>query len=146
MILFMDTSALAKRYLDEPGSRLVREHLDTAEYRYASAFTELELIATIEIAKRLRRINSPEYRTITARITADCHEGLLSLVDINDDILQRGIPLIRVRHLKAPDALQLATALELNRRLNDTLHFLCADHALLAAARREGLRCRDVSA
>ena len=145
MIIYSDTSALAKRYLEEPGSHVVREYLDDAEYRYTSAFTELELIAAIEFSKRLRRINSPEYRTITVRLTADFHQGLLSLIDINDKILQRAISMIRVRGLKAPDAIQLATALALNKRLAHSLHFLCADQPLLTAARKEGLRCRDVS-
>lgn len=146
MIIYADTSALAKQYIEEPGSQVVRQHVDGAEYRYTSAFSELELVATIEFSKRVRRIHSPEYRAIVSRIENDMHQGLFSLTDISLDILQRAIPIIRIRRLKAPDAIQLATALEISKRIGNELEFLCADRPLLAAAHREGLRCRDVSA
>lgn len=146
MICFADTSALMKRYCVEPGSEQLREYLLHAEYCYASAFSQLELVAAIEFAKRQRRINSPEYRGITAKLEADIRRGLYSLIDVNADILQRAMPIIRVRRLRAPDAIQLSTALEIQKRVDSELQFLCADHHLLTAARAEGLRCRDVSA
>lgn len=145
MIFYGDTSALAKRYLDETGSDIVGDYLDEAELRYTSALTQLELVATIESAKRIRRINSPNYRMISAKLETDIHQGLLTLMDVSPGILKRAIPLIRIRCLRAPDAIQLATALELGKQINGDLHFLCADHALLDAARSEGLSCKDVS-
>ncbi|MBI2345532.1 MAG: hypothetical protein HYV03_01290 [Deltaproteobacteria bacterium] len=47
--------------------------------------------------------------------------------------------------MRPPDALQLSTALVANKRAGGDLLFLCADDALLTAARLEGLRCKDVA-
>lgn len=145
MIIYSDTSALFKRYLDEEGSAIVRDCLDEALFRYTSAFTQLELISAIEWAKRTRRTNSPSYRSMIAQLSADIRCGLFTQIDVSHPILAQSIPLIRVRKLKPPDALQLATAIEVNKRVRGELHFLCADHALLEAARSEGLRCKDAS-
>lgn len=145
MNFYADTSALMKRYLDEPGSNVVRKYLDEAEFRYTSALTRLELVSAVEFSKRIRRINSPSYRVISAKLEADVHQGLLTLMDISPDILKRAIPIVRVRQLRSPDAIQLATALEVSRKVDGEFYFLCADHALLVAARSEGLRCKDVS-
>jgi predicted nucleic acid-binding protein len=145
MILYSDTSALAKCYLEESGSDTVRRFLEEAELRLTSAMTQLELVATIELAKRIRRINSPSYRSQVAALNKDFNSGTLSFMEISSEILKRAIPFIRVHRLKAPDAIQLATAIEGSKSYQGELHFLCADHALLDAARREGLRCKDVS-
>lgn len=145
MIFYADTSALAKRYLEEPGSDVVHDYVEQAEFRYTSALTHLELVATVELSKRIRRINSPQYRLVIAKLGADIQQGLFTLMDVSPEILKRAIPFIRIHHLRSPDAIQLSTAVEISRRMSGELHFLCADHALLKAARAEGLRCKDVS-
>lgn len=145
MILYGDTSALAKLYLDEAGSGYVKNILEEVPCVFTSVLTHLELVCAIEIAKRIRRITSPIYRTQAAVLDSDILRGMLTLLDVNSKILKRALPLIRVRRLRSPDAIHLATALELNKRVSGDLHFLCADHALLDAARMEGLRCKDVS-
>lgn len=145
MIVYADTSVLVKCYLEEPGSARVREYLESAQLRMTSALTQLELVAAVEFAKRIRRINSPDYRTQIAAMQTDINTGALSLLDMHPSILKRAIALIRLHQLKSPDAIQLATALDANKRYRDALSFLCADRTLLAAARKEGLRCRDVS-
>lgn len=145
MILYADTSVLVKCYLEEPGSTRVREYLESAQLRVTSALTQLELVAAIECAKRMRRINSPNYRTQIAAIQADVGTGTLSLLDIYPPILKRALSLIRLHKLRSPDAIQLATALDANKRSRGAFYFLCADRPLLTAASKEGLRCRDVS-
>ncbi len=145
MIVYIETSALVKCYLDEPESAAVNEFMENAELRVTSALTQLELAAAIEFAKRIRRISSPIYREKTAAMNADIRAERLSFLDVSPSVLKRAIPFIRVHQLKSPDAIQLATALESNRGYQGDLHFLCADHILLEAARREGLRCKDVS-
>lgn len=145
MIVYVETSALVKCYLDEYGSDQVDTYLEDAEVRLSSGLTQLELIAAIELAKRIRRINSPEYRTKMAAINADITAERISFLSVSSIILKRAIPLIRVHRLRAPDAIQLSTAIESNKGYSGELHFLCADRALLGAARSEGLRCKNVS-
>lgn len=145
IICYGDTSALAKRYLDEEGSQHAREVFGEAEYVTTSILTQLELVATIERAKQLARINSPEYRFVTSVMEREMREGTITLLDMNAIIFRHAIRLIRQRRLKSPDAIQLASAVETNKHFHDAVLFVCADHTLLASARLEGLHCRDVS-
>lgn len=145
MIVYVETSALVKCYLNESGSEQVESYLQDAEVRLSSGLTHLELVAAIELAKRIRRINSAEYRTKMAAINADITSGRISFLGVSASVLRRAIPLIRVHRLRAPDAIQLSTTIETGKLYEGELHFLCADHALLDAARSEGLQCKDVS-
>lgn len=145
MNYYADTSALMKLYLDESGSSDVIDILGDATGLISSALTHLELVSSIEFAKRIRRINSPVYRAQFSALEMDVRKGMFTFINVSPSILKRAIPLIRVHRLKSPDAIQLATALESNRRYAGEIHFLCADLALLGAARSEGLRCKDVS-
>lgn len=145
MILYLDTSALTKRYLDEPGSQFARDLIESAELRVTTVLTQLEIVAAIEFAKRIRRINSPVCRAHAAAVDKDVRDGTISLLEISQEVILRAIPLARVHRLKSPDAIQLATALAGRRHYGRDFQFLCADRTLLQAARAEGLRCKDVS-
>lgn len=145
MICHIDTSALIKRYLSEAGSEALSQFLQDVPLLTTSSLTELEIWAAFERAKRIRRIDSPTYRKITAELTKEISEGSIVLVPIDQSIHSLAIKAIRQRRLRAPDAIQLATALSLQGVSGNEVTFLCADHALLDAARLEGLRCRDVS-
>lgn len=145
MIIYFETSVLVKCYLDEPESGYVNEIMEGAEFRITSALTQLELVSAIEFAKHIRRINSPVYREKSAALNADVGAERVVFLSITPSILKRAIPLIRVHRLKSPDAIQLATALNAQKEYQGDIQFLCADRALLGAARREGLRCKDAS-
>ncbi|MBI5298749.1 MAG: type II toxin-antitoxin system VapC family toxin [Deltaproteobacteria bacterium] len=145
MIAYIDTSALAKSYLEEVGSRHLDSLLIEIEHLETSVFTELELIASIERAKATRRIDSPAYRNITHRMEQDIQNGKISLTQVETIIWKTAKRLIKQRRLRFGDAIQLACALDARKRLGDSMQFLCADRSLLEAARLEGLHCRDLS-
>lgn len=145
MILYCDTSALAKRHLDEPGKQRIEDLCRIAETLFTSAFTELEMTALVEQAKKVGRIRSPDYRGVLLDLEKDFHGTFLNLIDVSPEIIKASLRFIRLRRLRAPDAVQLASAVTTNQRLSSGLSFCCADHRLLEAARLEGLRCEDVS-
>lgn len=146
MILYADTSALAKKYNKEIGSEDVRRLIDESVSILTSTLTELELTSAIERAKREGRIDSPSYRAIYASIEHDVRSGAVSLVSIQGEIIQDAKRLIRQRRLRVQDSIQLASALAARRSADSEIIFLCADRALLEAARLEGLKCPDISA
>ncbi|MBI4365870.1 MAG: type II toxin-antitoxin system VapC family toxin [Deltaproteobacteria bacterium] len=146
MLCYMDTSAIAKKYLEESGALQVEEYFAQSEGVFTTALTRLELASLIERAKRSARINSPMYHRIVAAVEADYRLQIITLLAINEGILALARRLIIQRRLRVQDAIQLATAIVTNRSLHGgEVQFVCADHALLGAARLEGLRCRDVS-
>jgi uncharacterized protein len=144
MILYGDTSALAKIYLDEVGSVWVQNILAETTNLFTSALTELELASSTERAKQTRRIDSPQYRTIYSSIERDFNnQPIVTIMDIDRTIWLTAKRLIRQRRLRVPDAIHLSTALTVDGKFANCSYFLCADQALLQAARCEGLSCLD---
>lgn len=145
MIYFIDTSALAKKYLAETESEKLLSLLKDISYLFVSALTELEIISTIQIAKKTRRLDSPGYRKASLMAERDFSGELITLIDINQPILTTAKKLAKLRQLKAPDAIQLATVLELNNLSSASIPFVCCDHFLLEGAKLEGLKTIDLS-
>ncbi|MBI2345533.1 MAG: hypothetical protein HYV03_01295 [Deltaproteobacteria bacterium] len=80
LICYGDASALAKKYLEEEGSDHLREILQQVEGNgvLTSALTHLEIVSTIECAKRTARINSPAYRSAAAALETDVRSSSAS--------------------------------------------------------------------
>lgn len=146
MISYLDTSALAKYYHEEPGSVRMKQLINQEGELVTSVLTELELTSFVERLKRDRHIDSPAYRIVHHSIEKDTHSGKIGLVEIEAVILKNALRLIRQRRLKVQDSIQLATALAVHKRFDGSMDFVCSDHALLEAARLEGLKCIDPTA
>lgn len=143
MIYFLDTSALAKRYLTEPGSPRIRRLLNEKDDVFYQAF-----IAPVEFASALYR------RVRTGELTADEATILLRayvsharqdylLVPYSDALMARATRLVSRHALRTLDAVQLASALELRAMLpleELPICFMTADERLLTAARAEHLQ------
>ena len=140
MIYFLDTSALAKRYLSERGSNRLRRLLDRKEDIFYQTFlTPLEVASALYRRLRSREISPAELSFLLRAYVAHCHEDYL-LLPYSGALMDRASALIARHALRALDALQLASALELRDSLPAEAHplaFLSADDRLLEAAREE---------
>ena len=141
MAYFLDTSAVAKLYFDESNADLVRNLVGLEDVVFISALTNVEMTAAVEKSKRERRINSPLYRTISTQLEWDLLKAPFRAIAITVDQLAHAKQLVRRRQLRAPDAIQLASALETAKRVPGPHEFLSFDRALSDAARLEGLKC-----
>jgi len=136
VIHFLDTSALAKRYVREPGSREMRSTLRRARVAVAR-ITYAEALAAVARAHREHLIDVAERDRIVAAIGEDFRE--LTVVEIRPATLAPVAGLV-VRHpLRGYDVVQLACALAV-RRAGLAVTFWSADERLAAAADAEGLR------
>ena len=136
MIHFLDTSALAKRYVREPGSATLGAALRRGRIVVAR-ITYAELLATIARACREGLISETQRTRAFERVEEDFQE--LTVVEIRPAVLRRVAELV-VRHpLRAYDAVQLAAALTVKDQ-GGSVQFWSADEKLCAAARQEGLR------
>ena len=136
MTRFFDTSALAKRYVSEPGSLLVRSTLRSTPVSVAR-ITYAELAASIARAWRLAAISEDQRDVILARLAGDF--ARLNIVEIRAQLVAL-VPDLVIRHpLRGYDAVQLATALTI-RATGQAVEFWAADAALCQAAGAEGLR------
>lgn len=140
MIDYFDTSAIAKRYLKEPGSAEVRRALARGHSAVAR-ITYAELLAAVARACREGLIEEDDRDLIFASAVADFRD--LTVVEIRAATLQAVPDLVRRHPLRGYDAVQLVCALTL-RRGGSAVRFWSADGDLCSAAKAEGLRTMTV--
>ena len=141
---YMDTSALAKRYIDEAGSDWVR----TTLRQLPSPSVIVVNLAIVEMTSALTRrrrdglLTPLEYAHIQDAFRSDCLNEY-RIVAAVDSILDEANRLLEQHLLRAYDAVHLATAVVANRRLLGErlapLTFLSADDRLNDAASAEGI-------
>jgi hypothetical protein len=146
-VLFLDSSAVAKQYIIEPGSQWVRTALDPSGENqiHVSLRAGVEVIAAIT---RRRREGSPNADAAAAAISElrDDFEFLFQHVAVNEMVVERAMQLAEKHALRGYDAVQLAAGLTLNdrcRSLGLSIMFVCADAALNTAATAEGLQVQN---
>jgi predicted nucleic acid-binding protein len=145
---FLDTSALAKRYVVEAGSGWVTTLTESASGNscWISSVTPVELLAGF-----YRRVRVGALTLVQAQLAEKVFRNQLAthfqLMDLNTVILQEAMRLVGIHPLRAYDALQLAVALDLKTRrsLNglESPIFVSADLNLNTAATAEGLSVED---
>ena len=137
MIVFFDTSALVKRYVSEASSSAVLALWTTSSVLAVSQI----LYAEITAAFARRRRESPS----SAQVLDDAQRVFkgdwetLRRIAVDDEVNQRVDSLLRRYPLRGADSIHLASALLLRDLLQSDVTFACADGALVAAAKQEGL-------
>lgn len=138
---FLDSSALLKKYLEEPGTEGVKHLIAEARHLFISLITELEVASTFERAKRGGRLSSPEYRQAVRDWEKDLSEARFNKIDIDIKTIHFGKRFIKLHRLHPADSIQLASAVLTSQKLDDDISFVCADQMLFDAARLERLSC-----
>lgn len=142
---YLDTSALAKRYKEEEGTKFIDglfELLQKPENKAATSFlTFLELLAMITRLLKGRQITREAYDRLLANILRDLNT-YFTISALNTDILVGSVEVIKKHSLKALDAQQLTTAVDLEKilkQLDERLVFIADDDDLHEAAKSEGM-------
>jgi len=137
VILYCDTSALIKRYVEEEGTdtvdRLWSESLDIATSVIAFAET------AAAFSRKLREgvLTEKEY-TSTLRIFKTDFDSFI-LIPITTSLNLTIERLVRLYPLRGFDAIHLSSALIFRDSGSVSVHFACFDRPLNEAALREGL-------
>ena len=140
-LYFLDTSALVKLYVAEPGTERM---LDLADSDDANQFAVLsiaqaELWSAVGRRQREGAIDDEEAGDLLDRFSEDL-ESFFLRQSVNDAVIDLACALLERHPLRADDALQLAGCLTLRPAAPDAPVFTCADDSLLQAAEEEGLR------
>ena len=137
MILYLDTSALVKRYFREPYSDQVIAKWQEATEIVTSSVAYAETLAAIYRKKRESALKDNLVKEIAGALRKDW-DGFIR-IQVNDE-LNEYIDRAIIRHpLRGFDAIHLASAMIMNEKLPDNLIFLCFDQTLLQAAAKEGI-------
>lgn len=136
MRLYLDTSALVKLYVDEEGSPLVRDHVGRASVVATSAIAYVEARAALARRRHERWLSPSEHRRIVRALDRDWEHYLL--LTVTDALIREAASLTETHHLRAYDAIHLASAAVVKVRLSETVVFASWDANLETVARREG--------
>ena len=143
MKYYLDTSALLKKYVHETGSVWLQGLLAPPPTLATTTHLVMaEIISALNRRVREGNVTAADYARLIGRFRDDCRVRY-QLIAVNNAILHRAGDMLERHPLRAYDAIHLATALTVNRRLLASgaagLVFLCADDRLLQAAAAEGL-------
>lgn len=137
MILYIDTSALVKRYFMEENSDEVINYWTEAEEVITSCVTYAETMASFWRKKR-EGLTPQELIQETTGLFKRDWEGFVR-VEVNEDLNHTIDSLVQKYPLRGFDAIHLASAKVVSECLRGNLVFLCFDQRLVAAAHEEGL-------
>lgn len=144
-IHYLDASALAKLYINEPGTDLMRSLADPAAgHQFAIlALAEVEFRSAVRRRQRAGDFSAGMAERLLRSFAADLRTAAFQRRLVNDAVLGLAASVVDRHPLKANDALQLAGCLML-RMVSDTAPvFVCSDLRLLQAAQAEGLAILD---
>ena len=136
MIVYLDTSALVKRYVAEPGSALVRDAVRRRQVA-VSRIAYAELAAAVARLHREGLLGEEVRDRVLGRLDADF--AGMTVVEVRASLVRRVPELVKRRALRGYDAVQLAAALSLSQQ-GAPIDFWSGDDRLVAAARAEELR------
>lgn len=139
---FWDASAIVPLVLTEPTTKAVQTLAEKDPTLIVWWATEVECASAIA---RLERDDALDDAAATQafhrlrQLVPTWHE-----VDPSDPVREAAVRFLRVHHLRAADALQLAAAFIAAERRPSSLEIVTLDERLAAAARKEGFVLIDV--
>ena len=136
MILYLDTSALVKRYIEEPHSDELISKWKEAEEVVTSAVTYAETVASFY--RKKREANFKE--KLIDKILSTFRDEWMSFIriQVTDELNEIIDRVIGNYPLRGFDAIHLASAILVNQALPEDLLFACFDRRLSMAAMEEG--------
>lgn len=137
MILYCDTSALVKLYVEESGSSWVRHWMNAADVVGIAAIGYVEAKAAFARAVHSGRVIRRTYRRMIEDFEEDW--GRCLVLEINQQLLRHAGRLAEQHRMRAYDAVHLAAALQIRAHGCEEVTFLGFDHELNLAAKAEGL-------
>ena len=137
MILYLDTSALVKKYFKEAGSSEVILHWKKATAIATSSIAYAEAMASFYRKKREANIHRDVFHTLIQAFQQDWKS--LICIQVNDDLNDMIDKVLSHHPLRGFDSIHLASALILHDAAPEDFVFACFDKTLAQAAVAEGL-------
>ncbi|MBI5092703.1 MAG: type II toxin-antitoxin system VapC family toxin [Candidatus Hydrogenedentes bacterium] len=129
---FFDSSAFAKRYVDEDGSGRIEEICQHTSELALSVICVPEIVSALNRRRREKTLSAPEYREAKTHLLEDIRDAVI--VNLSPGVIERSVVLLENHSLRAMDALHIACALEWGAD-----NFVSADKQQTQAARKAGL-------
>ncbi|MDY0145459.1 MAG: type II toxin-antitoxin system VapC family toxin [Kiritimatiellia bacterium] len=137
MKLFLDSSAFAKRFVEESGSRQVETLCAQADELGLCVLCVPEIISALNRRVREKVLARPDYARAKLRLSLEIRDA--TVINLTPEVIQASIELLEAYPLRTLDALHVASALAWEADL-----FASADHRQLFAAKKAGLKTKTV--
>lgn len=135
---FLDTSAIFKRYTDEPGTETIKKVFEEKASRFISQLTITEVVSNLKrLAEVDRIISDAEFKQVLKIFLGEIAGGAIYTIDITPKVVLISIDLCSDHYLTPIDALQLATALSIK---SSNPVFVCSDDKLVKVAEKYDLQ------
>ncbi|MFC1895411.1 type II toxin-antitoxin system VapC family toxin [Thermodesulfobacteriota bacterium] len=137
MKTFFDSSAFAKRYVEETGSQLVDDICLNAQEVSISVICVPEIISALNRRVHEKRLSRRDYSTIKQHLSDDIRDAVV--VNLVPEVIVKSTKLLEASPLRAMDALHVACALVWRAEL-----FVSSDKQQITAAKKNGLTIKFV--
>ena len=137
MKTFFDSSAFAKRYVEEAGSQVVDSLCQEATEVALSALCVPEIISALNRRVREGLLTGREYAEAKQYLSQDIRDAVI--VNLVPQVVSTCTQILEASPVRAADALQVACALEWETEL-----FVSADKRQISAAKKAGLHTKRV--
>lgn len=137
MKTFLDSSAFAKRFVDEAGSDKVENTCAQASELGLSVICVPEIISALNRRRRERALTTTQYAEAKQRLFDDVRDA--DIINLAVSVVGASIGVLEASPVRAMDALHIACALEWGAQL-----FVSSDKKQLSAAQRAGMKTQAV--
>jgi predicted nucleic acid-binding protein len=137
MILYLDTSALVKKYFKEKNSSEVITAWKSSLGIATSAVAFAELLAAVYRKGSEKRVKKIYIETVVRSFQKDWSTFIV--VEVNNRLNETIHKVIAKHGLRGFDAIHLAAALTIGSAVKNNFLFACYDDRLRRAAQAEGL-------
>lgn len=137
MIIYLDTSALVKRYIGEKNSEVTQEWIKAALLHCTASTTYVEMASALSKAERLDFIQSSAAQAAWQAFQEDWNE--IASIQLTDHLLAKASELAWKYPLRGYDAVHLASAITFQEANSEPVTLITFDRHLWQAGKAEGL-------
>lgn len=137
MRTYIDSSAFAKRFIEEAGSDKVEEVCAQASALGLSVICVPEILSALNRRKRERSLTADQYAEAKQRLLDDVRDA--DIINLAVPVVGTAITILESSPVRAMDAFHIASALEWKAQL-----FVSSDRNQLNAAGFAGLKTQQV--
>jgi uncharacterized protein len=135
--VYLDSSAFAKRFIEESGSEGVESLCASASELGLSVLCVPEIISALNRRLREHQLTQIQYNEAKRRLLADVRDA--DMITLTPSVIGSSIRVIEASPVRAMDALHVACALEWDAEL-----FASSDKQQLNAATKAGLKTQQI--
>ena len=137
MKTYLDSSAFAKRFVEETGSDKVENVCTQASELGLSVICVPEIVSALNRRRRERGITKHQYAEAKRCLIDDIRDA--HIINLTVPVISSSITILETSPIRAMDALHIACALEWGAQI-----FVSSDKKQLAVAKRAGMTTHKV--